>query len=122
VAHSLVVKSFAELATVLSLDELSQPSIEGSVNRSDTPIPHATDRPDLVDLLPDLEAASLTLATVIRQDQEARTLALRDLEQYDTLVARRPEAQCVVDQARKIRREAEGLVDGAFAEEARIQA
>jgi hypothetical protein len=47
---------------------------------------------------------------------------LRDLERYDTVVARRQEAERVVDQARKIRQEAEGLVDGAFADEARTQA
>jgi hypothetical protein len=122
VARSLVVKSFAELAGVLTLDDWPQSQVDGAVDLPDaTPAP-AVCTSDLTDLLSELDAASLTLATVIRQDQEARTLALRELEQYDTLVARRQEAERVVNQARKIRREAEGLLDGAFAEEARTQA
>lgn len=120
--HAIVVKSFAELADVLSLDDLPQPPVEGNVDLPVAASRPAAEGPDLTSLLAELNAASLTLATVIRQDQEARTLALRDLEQYDTLVTRRQEAERVVDQARKIRQDAEGLVDGAFAEEARSQA
>jgi hypothetical protein len=120
--HGIVVKSFAELANFLSLADLPQPAMEGNAALPDAPSPPAADRLDLADLLAELESASLTLATVMRQDQEARTVALRDLEQYDTLVTRCQHAERVVDQARKIRQDAEGLIDGAFAEESRSQA
>src|SRR5205823_3029695 len=71
-----------------------------------------------VSLLAELDAASATLATVSRQDQETRAVALRDLEQYDSLVAQQRQAEQAVERAGHVRREAEEFVANAFAEEA----
>src|ERR1700674_395690 len=121
-SHSIVVKSFAELADALAFDDLPGEDEDPSVDRLLVPSKPSVDGVALADLLSELEAASLTLATVIRQDQETRTLALRDLEHYDALVAREREAEQIVERARRTRRDAETLVDGAFAEEARAAA
>src|SRR5579859_2371143 len=121
-SRSIVVKSFAELAEALTFDNLEAEGDDESVERLLIPSEPSEDGVVLADLLRELEAASLTLATVVRQDQESRTLALRDLDHYDALVAREHEATQVVERARRTRREAETLIGGAFAEEARAAA
>src|SRR5579859_8029314 len=91
-SRSIVVKSFAELAEALTFDNLEAEGDDESVERLLIPSEPSEDGVVLADLLRELEAASLTLATVVRQDQESRTLALRDLDHYDALVAREHEA------------------------------
>ncbi|MDA8216292.1 MAG: hypothetical protein M0Z94_01595 [Dehalococcoidales bacterium] len=121
-SRSIVVKSFAELADVLNLDDLSEgPAAEAG----DSAAPSATQETpvsDLAGLLAELETASATLAAIARRDQEARALALLDLEQYDALVARQQEAERACQRARQVRLESEALVAAAFAEEARVAA
>lgn len=121
-SRSIVVKSFAELAEVLDLAELPDgPAAEVPEHPREPAAPVDTSI-DLAGLLAELEAAGATLATVTRQDQEARALALRDLEQYDALVGQQREAQGAYERARQVRREAEALTESAFAEEARAAA
>jgi hypothetical protein len=78
--------------------------------------------PDLAGLLAELGRASATLATVVRQDQEARAFALRDLERYDAIVADQRQAEEALARARQVRAEAEALAGAAFAPEARAAA
>src|SRR5579883_2576775 len=118
---TIVLKSFAELANVLDLDARPE-APAGMVVEESTPVAPAEPAADLAGLLAELEAASATLATIARQDQETRALALRDLEQYDALVAQQREAEQARERALQVRREAEALADNAFAEEARAAA
>ena len=114
---SIVVKSFSELADILDLDILPE---EPAVPVPEETQPNPTGEPagDLASLLAELESASATLASVSRRDQETRAAALRDLEQYDALVAQQRQAEQAVERASQVRREAEALVANAFAEEA----
>jgi len=121
-SRSIVVKSFAELAEVLDLDELPDGPADAMPEQSNDPAASVEANVDLAGLLVELEAAGATLATVTRQDQEARALALRDLEQYDALVGQQREAERACERARQARREAEALEKSAFAEEARAAA
>ena len=117
---SIVLKSFAELAEVLDLAEPADEctSVEDTPERvSDAP----PTVPDLHDLLTELQSASATLATIARRDQEARDLALRDLERYDEIVARKREAERAHEQALQVRDQAAKLADGAFADQARTE-
>ncbi len=120
-SRSIVLKSFAELANVLDLDALPDSPAE-VVTEETTPTPPVEPAADLAGLLAELEAASATLATVARQDQETRTLALRDLAQYDALVAEQRQAEQAHERARQVRREADALAADAFAAEARAAA
>src|SRR6187402_493041 len=95
-SQTTVVKSFADLPRLLSLDDLPAGSDEAIEEPATPPaIPDNSIEPvaesgvtiDLGDLLAELEAASATLAAVARQDAETRSLALRDLERYDALAA-----------------------------------
>jgi len=106
VSHSIVVKSFAEIANILDLD--NQPDeMAGTVNEQG-PCNSDTDPiGDLASLLAELEVASATLTTISRQDQETRAVALRDLEQYDALVAEQRQAEQALERAGQVRREAE---------------
>lgn len=132
-AQAVVLKSFAELAETLNLGELpdepltpidDQPTIPGAPSDDQPTTPAApVDTPiDLAALLTELEAAAATLATVSHQDQEAWTIALRDLERYDALVARKREAEGARERARQMQQEAEQLLEAAFADEARAEA
>lgn len=121
-SRSIVVKSFAELAEVLNLDDLPEgPATDVAEEVAAPPIPKSPTA-DLAGLLAELETASATLAAVARRDQEARALALRDLEQYDALVARQREAEGACERARQVQLQAEALVATAFVEEARATA
>ena len=120
-SRSIVLKSFAELAEVLNLEESpEEPCAEPAGEASSPTIEAAI--PDFASLLGELEEASATLAAIARRDQEARASALRDLEQYDALVVRQREAEGVHKRARQVRLEAESLAMAAFAEEARAAA
>jgi hypothetical protein len=126
--QTTVVKSFADLPQLLSLEDLPpgpdeathEPTPQPLVPNS--PVERVTDSDaaiDLADLLAELEAASATLATVARQDEETRNLALRDLERYDALAATLDQAEQVHDRARELHVRAQILADQAFAVEAR---
>lgn len=121
-SRSIVLKSFAELADVLNLEELPDGPAEEVVTDDAPPAALTQPTPDLASLLAELEEASAILATVVRQDQEVRALALRDLEQYDALVAQQQQAEQACERACQVRLEAEALAEGAFAEEARAAA
>ena len=121
-SRSIVVKSFAELAEVLSLDELPEGPVSEVVDSTAPPAAAETAVSDLTSLLADLETASATLASVARRDHEARALALRDLEQYNALVARQREAEGACQRAQQVQLQAEDLVATAFEEEARVTA
>jgi hypothetical protein len=113
-SNGTVIKSFADLPSLLRLDDLTDetPPDPPAAGRADPP-------PDLTTLLAELETASSTLATIARQDQEARALALRDLEQYDALVELQRQADHAHAHAQAVRQDAEALAAGAFADETR---
>jgi hypothetical protein len=85
-------------------------------------VPAAAGTPDLARLLAELEAAGATLAAVARRDQDARAVALRDLERYDRQLAHQQEAEAVCARARHVRGAAEALAAGAYSDEARAAA
>src|SRR4051794_22498315 len=120
-SRPIILKSFAELANVLDLGALPDGPADIGVEETAPTIP-TEPVADLAGLLAKLEAAGATLATIARQDQETRTLALRDLAQYDALVAIQHEADQAHERARQIRRQAETLAADAFAAEARAAA
>ncbi|MCW5853236.1 MAG: hypothetical protein KIT87_24420 [Anaerolineae bacterium] len=121
-SHRIVVKSFADLALVLNLEDLpAGPPVEASAPPPTSPVSNE-EPPDLVRLLADLETASATLVDLARRDQEQHTAALRDLEQYDALVANQREAEQARDQAQRVRGQAEALAETGFTDEARATA
>ena len=102
-----VLTSFADLALVFPSETLSPAEDDAEAG----PFPAETDdfepaagvaglldagpgedERDLADLLADLEVAGALLTAAVRQDGEARTLAFRDLEQYEVLVAQQAKA------------------------------
>ncbi len=85
-----------------------------SVADQDIPLPAV----DLPTLLAELLAASGALATATARDQEARTVALNQLDAYDALVCRQQEAEEALAQAQQVRQEAAALAVAAFTEEA----
>lgn len=119
---STILKSFAELAEALNVDEL--PDEETAHESTPGSVPNVV--PDaehnLQELLTQLQSASATLATIARRDQEARDLALRDLERYDQFVARQREAERAYEQAQQVREGAQQVAEGAFADQARAEA
>jgi len=117
-----VLKSFAELADVFNLEALTEEPIPDESVDPVLPEPEADLPSDLASLLEELRRAAATLTAIARRDQEAQTEALRDLEWYDSLVAREREAERARDEAQQVRHEAEALSEQAFAEEARRQA
>ncbi len=121
-SRSIVLKSFAELAEVLNLDDLPEGPVPGVADSTAPPAELQTAVPDLASLLAQLEEAGATLAAIGRRDQETRASALRDLEQYDSLVARQREAEGALKRARQVRLEAESLAAAAFADEAQAAA
>ncbi len=121
-SQSIVLKSFAELAEALDLEELPEETTVDEVIDSHTR-PEVADRaPDLHELLMELQMASATLAAVARRDQEARTVAMHDLERYDEMVARQRDTEQAHERACQVREEAQGLAESAFAEQARTEA
>lgn len=120
-SQSITLKSFAELGEALNIEDLPADQEEAPVEEAASTTP-ATCTPNLKDLLAELEAAGATLATIARRDEEARSVALRDLERYDALIARQHEAEEAQQRASQVRREAEALSEEAFAEEARARA
>lgn len=145
-ARPIVLNSFEDLAPFFGLARPSEETVEGAAESPAPPVtpvtpaepvPAAQDGApalptlhqapagtggDLAELLAELETASATLATVARQDQEVRALALCELEQYDRLVAEQRAAERACERSRVVRQEAEALAAGAFAEEARAAA
>jgi len=130
-AQTTVVKSFADLPRLLSLDDLPPgPDDPGDAQTPEECIPDDVIGPDapaeapidLADLLAELEAASATLAAVARQDEETRAVAIRDLERYDAIAATLHQAEQVQAQARQLHARAAHLFAEAFATEARVAA
>lgn len=121
-SQSTVLKSFAQLGEFFEIDEPRPETTEEDVGATAAETNEPFVAADLADLLTQLEAASATLATVTRQDQETRALALRDLEQYDALVAAQSEGEDAHARARQVREQAEAFTQSAFADEARAAA
>jgi hypothetical protein len=121
-SQSTVLKSLAELGAYFDLAEPTPDVPEPDVGVVGVDGSETFAVSDLADLLVQLEAASATLATVARQDQETRAVALRDLERYDAAVAAQAEADDALHRARTLREQAEACAATAFAEEARAAA
>lgn len=118
-SNQIVVNSFAELAEVLKVQELSPAPPEAINEGISEPNESAAQPADLSDLLVRLERASATLAAVARRDDEDRTLAMSELERYDALVVEQRSAETGCERAREVRLEAEALAENAFTEDAR---
>jgi hypothetical protein len=123
-AHTRIIKSFAELGQLL---ELEPESVTSANELPQPPENVPTGGPtngiaDLETLLAGLEEASATLATAAQSDQEARTCALRELEQYDLLIAQDLDATRAAERAQTVCDEAETLVEAAFSDGARAEA
>ncbi|MFN8472150.1 MAG: hypothetical protein U0822_08180 [Anaerolineae bacterium] len=116
-SNQIVLKSFADLALVLRLEETP-----GQANTVTAAEPPSTEPADLDRVLTDLAAANATLTEASRRDHEARAAALETLAQYDALMAARHEAEQALDQARAVRQAAESLAASAFTDEARAEA
>ncbi len=121
-SQSITLKSFGELADALGLDPIPEDQPADADDRAAVPAATGNRVPDLVDLLIELEVATGSLAAIVRRDQEARALALQDLERYDSILAKQREAEQARNHAQQVRREAECLSERAFAEEARTEA
>jgi hypothetical protein len=130
-SQTMVVKSFADLPRLLNLDELppapADTAVDPGASDHESEPALGTDADhratvDLLELLAELESASVSLAAVARQDQETRALALRDLERYDALAESLRQAGQARDRASELRTRAELLVAEAFAAEARAAA
>jgi len=121
VSHSIVVKSFAELAGLFPEEEKLSDTVTVSEAATHSAAP-MTDDTDLARLVEDLESAGVALARIIVRDQEERALALRDLERYDALAQLQHDAELTREQARRIRQEAVAFRVRAFGEEARHEA
>jgi len=121
-SQSIVLKSFAELAEALDLEEVPEETPPPEACVPEPPAEAPDPQLNLQDLLLELQAAGATLAAISRRDQEARTVALRDLERYDGIVSRQREAEQAHEQARQVREDAERLAEQAYAEEARTEA
>src|SRR5947209_8756528 len=100
---STILKSFAELAEALDLDELPDQETAHEAGLASLMTDGSDGAPDLQELLTELQSASATLAIITRRDQEARDVALRDLERYDEIVARQREAERAHEQALHLR-------------------
>lgn len=121
-SQRIVVKSFADLALVLNLEDLpADPAGQASSSPVTSTVTDGAPT-DLARLLAELEAASATLVEMTRRDQEQRASALRDLEQYDALVAAQREAEQARDRAQQVRVQAEALAEAGFTDEARATA
>ena len=120
-SQRIVVKSFADLALVLKLEDLAP---EPVVETSSPPVTTATQEepPDLARLLADLEAAGATLAEMTRRDEERRAQARRDLEEYDAVLAAQREAEQARSRAQQVRVQAEALAQTGFTEEVQATA
>lgn len=124
-SQSIIVRSFAELGELLGADEPEtalpdeQSGSVAEVTGSQVSVAVEGHAPDLTNLLAQLEAATSTLATLARQDQEARTLALRDLERYEGLTRQADEARQAEERAYRVQLDASALVATAFTDEAR---
>ena len=102
-SQGIVLKSFEELASLFPTEDLPPdlPEVEADDTSADS---LHNDGTNLANLLTQLEAAGVALARVIVRDQEARTLALRDLERYDALIRQQRDAESARERASQIRR------------------
>ena len=117
-SQRVVLKSFADLALVLQLED-TPPTPGEETSPPNNARGESVETPDLGRLLAELNAASATLADIARRDEEHRATALRDLEQYDALVAAQQEGEQARARAEQVRRGAEALAQTGFIPEAR---
>ncbi len=143
---AVIVKSFADLASVIDVETLpagpaepatvltsDEPSTEdqpsdqaadGAVSEAATvsPLsaPHAAQ--DLAGLVAQLARMSSGLETMACEDARAREQATIELAQYEALAAERGEAERALAEARQVRAAAERLVSQAFSKDARERA
>ena len=126
---STVVKSFAELGSLLDLPHLAPGPADPSTDAGNTqhqvvqPVETpATPALNLAALLAQLADMSSGLEAMARQDARARELATVELAQYEALAAERREAERALAEARQVRATAEHLVAQAFTDELRARA
>ncbi len=125
-----VLKSFAELASVIDLEDLpagpadtTPHTTNPQVELADPLVEIATKAPPkLPTLLAQLAEMSNGLEVMARQDARARELATIELAQYEALAAERREAEQALAEARQVRAAAEHLVAQAFTDELRARA
>jgi len=115
-SKQITVNSFEELAHVFRAEQGIPESDQGIEQQ--WPAGEAPSA-ELTDLLAELQRAGASLATIARRDDEARRVALSELERYDALVSQQTEADAVGKHARLVRRQAHELADNAFEDEAR---
>jgi hypothetical protein len=137
---TITLKSFAELASVLDVENLPPgPPDPASTDEITTEVmlvnPTATEpgviRPQTTTTVPPLDLASVIaqlahvssdLESMARSDARAREQATIELAQYETLAAEREQAERAMAEARSVRTAAELLVREAFTNEARVEA
>ncbi|MHB8618852.1 MAG: hypothetical protein ACYDAG_04645 [Chloroflexota bacterium] len=120
-SKTMVLASFSELRNVLNVEEAATAPDEeiidaGAIATTET---QESSNRAIADLLTELERARATLATIARRDQEARTLALSELEQYDALMAEQREASKALYHAQQLRKRVEAMAANAFEDEAK---
>jgi hypothetical protein len=137
---TITLKSFAELASVLDVENLpSGPPDPDSTDDITTEVmlvnPTASEpglippqttttvQPlDLASVIAQLAHVSSDLENMARSDARARERATIELAQYETLAAEREQAERALAEARSVRATAEQLVREAFTSEARVEA
>ncbi len=118
-AKQIVVHSFADLALVFQLDQMSSAEDNTVPTQSQLASDVLDETPDLPGLLSRLAEAGRALADMAQRDGAAREQALQHLERYDALVALQREAEDALQQAQRLQQDAIQLVESAFTGEAR---
>ncbi len=120
-SKQVVLKSFAELALALHLEELPDEPKGAHVSAELAPDEQGP-TVDADHLLAELEAACADLHKAAQQDETARAVALRDLERYEARSASLRQAEAARERAAHVQSEAAALVANAFTPEARLAA
>ncbi|MFN8472795.1 MAG: hypothetical protein U0822_11450 [Anaerolineae bacterium] len=118
-AKQIVVHSFADLALVFQLDQMSSPEDDTVPTERPASSEVLDETPDLAGLISRLAEAGRALAEMAQRDEAAREQALQHLERYDALVASQREAEDALQQAQRLQQDAIQLVESAFTSEAR---
>jgi len=122
---STILKSFAELGSVIDLQHLPAELADTAPAASEPqPARDASPAPalNLATLLSQLANMSNGLEAMARQDARARELATVELARYEALAAERHDAERALAEARQVRVLAEHLVAQAFTDELRVRA
>jgi len=116
----ITLKDFSELSQYIDVTTLPPGPLDGQASLMNVEASnHVADLPDLDALLAELADASALLASVAQSDARVRTLALQDLERYDSMVAQAQDARAVRERADQVRQQAEAFMASAFGDEAR---